>query len=492
LSTPAYAPTASLPRVLEGVPAAGAMSLQQHLATHGEIPGSLRGSPRAGQALIEELDQAGLRGRGGGGFPAAAKLRAVAGKGGKRARGAFSPRPIVVVNGVEGEPASLKDRTLLEALPQLVLDGASAAAEAVGADEVVVCVCESAEAAHASITHAIRERKRAGYNEARWHVARVPVGYITGQESALVSFLNGKPAKPTFTPPMPYERGVRQRPTLVNNPETLAHLALIARHGASWFRTLGTPEHPGSALVTLGGHVAAPGVYEIEYGSSLTSLIDAAGGLTDQVRAVLVGGYAGSWIDGGYLPSLALCDEDLAPYGAKLGTGVVMVLGASSCGLAETTRVTRWLAQESAGQCGPCKFGLEGLAHTLEGALNGVADLPDTDHRRRLAHLMSVVRGRGACSHPDGTVRFLGSAVEVFAPELADHMQHGRCAACAHAGTLPLPAGRAPRMRLDEHTYGSARRRMRVERAPGSNRYAGAARDATAQLAIDGQEERRR
>ena len=279
-----------------------------------------------------------------------------------------------------------------------------------------------------------------------------------------MSFLNGGPAKPTFTPPMPYERGVRQRPTLVNNPETLAHLALIARHGARWFRTLGTPEHPGSALVTLGGHVAAPGVYEIEHGSSLTSLIEAAGGLTDEVRAVLVGGYAGSWIDGSHLPSLALCDEDLAPYGARLGTGVVLVLGASSCGLAETARVTRWLAQESAGQCGPCKYGLEGLAHTLEGALNGVADLPDTDHRRRLAHLMSVVRGRGACSHPDGTVRFVGSAVEVFAPELADHMQHGRCAGCVNAGALPLPAGRAPRMRLDEHASASARRRMKVER----------------------------
>jgi NADH:ubiquinone oxidoreductase subunit F (NADH-binding) len=464
LSTPAYAPTASLPRLLQGVPPAGAMSLNEHLATHGEIPASLRGSRRAGPALIEELDQAGLRGRGGGGFPTATKMRAVAGARGERALSPFSARPIVVVNGVEGEPGSLKDRTLLEALPHLVLDGASAAADAVGADEIVVGVCESAEAAHASVTHAIRERKRGGPKEARWHVARVPVGYITGQESALVSFLNGRPAKPTFTPPMPFERGVRQRPTLVSNPETLAHLALIARHGARWFRTLGTPEHPGSALVTLGGHVAAPGVYEIEHGSSLTSLIEAAGGLTDQVRAVLMGGYAGSWIDGSYLPSLALCDEDLAPYRAKLGTGVVVVLGASSCGLAETARVARWLAQESAGQCGPCKFGLEGLAHTLDGALNGVADLPDTDHRRRLAHLMSVVRGRGACSHPDGTVRFVGSAVEVFAPELSDHMQHGRCAGCANAGALPLPAGRAPRMRLDENTYGSARRRMKVER----------------------------
>jgi NADH:ubiquinone oxidoreductase subunit F (NADH-binding) len=417
------------------------MSLEEHVAAHGELQSDRRSSRRDAAALIDEIERAGLRGRGGGGFPAAAKMGAVMATRSGRPLGRWSARPLVVVNGVEGEPGSLKDRTLLEALPHLVLDGAAAAARAVGADEVIVCVCEQADPARASVTHAIHERRRGAAEDPRWHVASVPAGYITGQESALVSFLNGKPAKPTFTPPMPFERGVRDRPTLVNNPETLAHVALIARHGARWFRALGTPTHPGSALITLGGQVAYPGVYEIEHGSSLSSLIDAAGGATEQVRAVLIGGYAGSWVDGSHLDSIALSDDELAPYGARLGTGVLTLLGAASCGLAETTRVTRWLAQESAGQCGPCKHGLNSLARTLEAALVGVGELPDPDHRRRLAHLMSIVRGRGACSHPDGTVRFVGSAVEVFAPELADHMRHGRCAACERPGALPLPAG---------------------------------------------------
>lgn len=467
MSAHAVAPAATLPRLLQGVPHAGAMTLRQHVSTHGELPDGIRGSRRAAVALIDEIDRAGLLGRGGAGFPTATKMRAVVERRRDRGLGAFAARPIAVVNAVEGEPGSLKDRTLLEALPHLVLDGAAAAAAAVGAEEIIVCVCESAHAAHASVTHAINERRRAGAREPRWHVASVPVGYVTGHESALISFLNGRAPKPTFTPPMPFERGVRQRPTLVNNPETLAHIALIARHGAEWFRALGTPEHPGSALVTLAGQVAAPGVYEIEHGSSLSSLIDAAGGLTDEIRAVLIGGYAGSWVDGSHLNALALADDELAPYGARLGMGVVVLLGTSHCGLAETARVARWLAQESAGQCGPCKYGLDALARTLEGALHGIAELPDPDHRRRLAHVMSVVRGRGACSHPDGTVRFVGSAVEVFAPELADHMQHGRCAGCEHAGALPLPAGRAPRMSFDSR-HVSPRRRIRAERIPRS------------------------
>jgi len=312
-----------------------------------------------------------------------------------------------------------------------------------------------------SVSQAIRERQRRMNDGVRWHVAEVPASYVAGQESALVNFLNGGPAKPTFTPPMPFERGVRQRPTLVNNPETLAHVALIARHGAQWFRSLGTPSQPGSTLVTLAGAVAYPGVYEIEHGSPLTTLIDAAGGVSQEVRAILIGGYAGAWVDGGYLDVLTLADEELAPYSARVGTGVVILLGAEACGLAETARVTRWLASESAGQCGPCVHGLHALADTLEATLSGA---PEVEPHARLSHLMSVVRGRGACGHPDGTVRLVGSAMEVFATELADHVRYGPCGACTGPATLPIPAGRAPRMAVDGRPHVSARPRSRSRR----------------------------
>jgi len=342
----------------------------------------------------------------------------------------------VVVNAAEGEPGSFKDRTLLESAPHLVLDGAVAAAQAVGAHEVIVCACERSRGVQRCLEQAIGERGSRIDGRVGWRIAEVPSHYVASQESAIVSFLNGGAAKPTFTPPRPTERGVGGRPTLVSNAETYGHLALIARHGPEWFRSAGTESQPGSALITLSGPVQYPGVYEAEHGSPLTALIDAAGGLTEEVRAVLVGGYAGAWVDSRYLRALALCDEGLAPYGTHLGAGMVALLPGSACGLAETARVTRWMAQESAGQCGPCVHGLGALATTLEQTLGGHAD---AEHAGRLAYLSSVVAGRGACSHPDGAARLVASALEVFADELADHARHGPCAACSRTGVLPVP-----------------------------------------------------
>jgi NADH:ubiquinone oxidoreductase subunit F (NADH-binding) len=320
------------------------MTLQAHLDTHGEPPSPRRHDRRGATALIDQIEQSGLGGRGGAAFPMAKKMRAVAAGRGK---------PIVVVNATEGEPASLKDRTLLETLPHLVLDGATFAARAIGAEEAIVCVCESAGVGLERAAQAIVEREQMPGHWPRLVLSTAPEGYVAGHESALVSHLNGGPAKPTFSPPMPFERGVRHRPTLVNNAETLAHVALIARHGPRWFRELGLSDQPGSTLVTLSGPLPCPGVYEVEFGASLSSLIDAAGGTTSRVRAALFGGYAGSWVQSSALPKLALSDAHLAPHGARLGAGVVLLLSEDACPVAETARVTRWLAAQSAKQCGP-------------------------------------------------------------------------------------------------------------------------------------------
>jgi NADH:ubiquinone oxidoreductase subunit F (NADH-binding) len=421
-----------LPRLLAGIPPHGALTLAEHLALHGELPPLVGRGRRAGPELIEQVEQAGLRGRGGGGFPTGAKLRAVA-----AGRGALGGRPIVVVNGAESEPASSKDRTLLAALPHLVLDGAELAACAVGAEEIVLCLCESAGAVSRSLTGAVAERQRDARRGAPGiRLAAVPGRYVASQEAALVNQLNGGPALPTFTPPRPFERGVRRRPTLVSNTETVAHLALIARHGPQWFRELGTAAQPGSALVTLAGPVPYPGVYEIEYGSPLGDLLAAAGGLQADVRAVLLGGYAGTFLSGEHLPVLALGDEHLAAYGATLGAGVVALLSERACPVAELTRLTRWLAAQSARQCGPCMFGLQTIADTVEQIALGAAG---QDAHGRLVALASLVRGRGACNHPDGVARLVASAVEVFAEELADHAGHGPCAACEQPSELPRP-----------------------------------------------------
>ncbi|MDE3070160.1 MAG: hypothetical protein KGJ43_05475, partial [Acidobacteriota bacterium] len=215
MSTQLQAAVAALPRLLSGVPADGAMSLGEHVAIHGELPHTADTAARSGPggALIGEIERAGLRGRGGGGFPTALKMRAVASSGSDGTRGAQARRrPIVVANAAEGEPASLKDRTLIEALPHLVIDGGVLAARAVGADELVVCVCEDGPGALSALANAVAERGRGIDRGVRVRLAEVPARYVAGQESALVNHLNGGPPRPTFTPPMLYERGVNKRP----------------------------------------------------------------------------------------------------------------------------------------------------------------------------------------------------------------------------------------------------------------------------------------
>jgi NADH:ubiquinone oxidoreductase subunit F (NADH-binding) len=428
---PPIAPTlapGTLPRLLTGIPAHGPMSLDEHLAVHGQMPASLRRRGRRSESpLIEQIEHAGLRGHGGAGFPTATKLRAVA---------ASRKRAVVVVNAAEGEPASLKDRTLMQMLPHLVLDGAQLATRAIGADELIVCVCESAPTSVEASTRAISERRGMPSDSARMHLTAVPGNYIAGQEAALVNHLNGGPAIPTFTPPMVFEQGVRRRPTLVANAETLAHIALIARHGPEWFRQLGTPSQPGSTLVTLSGALTDPGVYEIEHGASLQSLIDAAGGTLANPRALLVGGYGGNWIGGKFLRGVALSDEHLAPHNASLGAGVVLLLSENACPVAETARVARWMAGQSAGQCGPCVHGLDSIATSLEEVAGGVIQ---GNASQRIERLAGLVHRRGACGHPDGAARFVMSAFEAFAPEFADHARHGPCEGCARPGELPLP-----------------------------------------------------
>jgi NADH:ubiquinone oxidoreductase subunit F (NADH-binding) len=420
---------AGLPRLLSGSTDLGQIDLGEHLAIHGEIAGARGGrhKRRVGAELVESVERAGLCGCGGAAFPTATKMRAVAAQ---RGRG------IVVANGAEGEPASLKDRLLLEALPHLVLDGGSLAASAVGAGELIVCVPRSASTACRSLTNALQERARERYDSVAMRLELVPDRYLAGQESALVSHLNGGPGLPTLTPPMPFERGVQRRPTLINNVETLAHIALIARHGSEWFRELGTLSQPGSTLLTLSGAIEYPGVYEIEHGTLLGDLLRTAGGPTSEIKALLLGGYSGMWLPGLLAYTLSLSAEHLASYRAGLGPGIVLALSDDACGVAETARVIRWLSAQTAGQCGPCVHGLNAIASAVEELAAGTAA---TGTELRIARWAAMVDRRGSCAHPDGAVRFVASALDVFAEEFADHARHGPCPACARPSELPLP-----------------------------------------------------
>src|SRR6266536_803709 len=383
---------------------------------------------RAGDDLVAAVERSGLRGRGGASFPTGRKLRAV-----RDAR----RRPIVVVNGAEGEPTSGKDKLLLTTAPHLVLDGALLAAAAVGARQVVVCVDQAATAALGAVQRALAERQRA---EAALPVrlAAIPSRYVAGEETALVHWLNGGPAKPTRTPPRPFQRGVDGDPTLVDNVETLAHLAQVLRFGPEWFRQLGTAEQPGSALVTLSGAVGGPGVYEVGVGAALGELVGVAGGAPDGVAAVLVGGYFGSWLGAGTAARARLDNQSLRPLGAAMGCGALVVLPDGACGVAETVRVLAWLAGESAGQCGSCVFGLAAVARAAADLRDGRARPDTVEQLRRWA---GQIEGRGACRLPDGAVRLLRSALDVFADDVQWHRHRGPCAGVSRPSVLPTPRG---------------------------------------------------
>ncbi len=413
----------TLPRLLPAGFAAGPATLAGHRARYGPEPEPPRSHPDR-MRLIREVEQAGLTGRGGAHFPTARKLAAVA----------AGPDPVVVVNGTEGEPASAKDKILLARSPHLVLDGAALAAGLTGAREAYLVVHHSVREI---VDEAVAERLRAGHGQVRFHVVTAADRFVAGEASAVVHWIERGVPAPLPKPPRLAEHGLDGRPTLVQNVETLAHLALIGRHGAGWFRALGTQAEPGTMLVTILGAVREPCVGEIAVGTTLEEVLGLAGGVSGPVQAVLVGGYSGQWAGPDAL-ARPFSAAGLAPLGASVGAGLIVALPADACGLAETARVARYLADESAGQCGPCLFGLDAVAGELGRLADGSPASLATLHR-----WLGQVDGRGACAHPDGAVRMIASALRVFAAEAEQHAQ-GWCCGTARTPVLPVPPRRAP------------------------------------------------
>jgi NADH:ubiquinone oxidoreductase subunit F (NADH-binding) len=394
-------------------PGTGAEPLDAHLGRLGPCPPGSAG-------LIDSLAACGLRGRGGARFPTARKWEAVA----RRSHG----RAVVVVNGAEGEPASWKDQVLMTMRPHLVLDGALLAAQSVGAADVLLYVGSRFPAAGAALEAALRERRPP--RRPRVQLTWAPPRYVAGEETAAIRFLNGGEAKPAAVPPRPFERGVGGRPTLVQNVETLALAALIARRGPH-----GWSHDP--MLVTVSGAVAAPGVHEVSRGTRLDDVVALAGGRADTSPAVLVGGYFGTWVPGSAAAALRLDEESAAAAGMGLGCGVVLPLPPDACGVAETARALTFLAAESAGQCGPCRHGLPALAYLLQRIADGRPERDDAERLQRWTWQLGG--GRGACKHPDGAVGLLRSALGTFADDFASHLRGRPCRGRYRPPTLPLP-----------------------------------------------------
>jgi len=417
----AVEPPRDAERLLAGLDAKGsAVALGDHLGRWGSLP------PWSGSSFLDELDRSGLRGRGGAWFPVGTKWRAV--------RRAGSRNPVVVANGAEGEPASGKDWVLITQLPHLVLDGAVIAAISIGASQVVMHVPSGAVPA---MTRALEERKRRNLDRCTIDIVVSADRFLAGQETAVVSTIVGRtPAMPTFVGLRSIrEQGVGGRPTLVQNVESLAHAALIARFGAEWFRQIGSPESPGTALLTVTGRWAEPRIVEAPLGMPLgeSLLLDASNARS--IQGVLLGGYGGGWLSSAEALAMPLTEETARLKGSSIGSGVVALLPSGICSLSEVSRVVRYLEGQGAGQCGPCVNGLAALANSLELLAHRPASL--RGGLPIISRLCGLVEGRGACHHPDGAARFVRSALRVFADHAAVHLQRGPCP--PSAPFLPTP-----------------------------------------------------
>jgi NADH:ubiquinone oxidoreductase subunit F (NADH-binding) len=383
--------------------ATGDPSLRTHLATFGPLPavGGLGGV----DGVTAALEEAGLAGRGGAAFPTWRKVASAAESG----RAA-----IVVANGSEGEPMSAKDATLLHQSPHLVLDGLLLVAGVLRASEAHLVTTDGQLA---PLQRAIAERADARGIRVRTTEDR----FVSGEASAVANAIERGRAIPRDHVVRLSIAGIGGRPTLVLNVETLAHIALIVRFGATWFRSVGTDDDPGTRLLT----VAVDGtrrVVEAAGGTSLRRALEATGLAVESVRAVLVGGYHGVWVTAAALDA-PISAAGLAPFGAAPGAGILVVLSRGHCGVVRAAEITNYLAGQSAGQCGPCANGLPEMAEVMGriARRDRDASLP-----RQLRELGGLVIGRGACHHPDGTTRMVMSALETFEHDVHAHAR-GLC-----------------------------------------------------------------
>jgi NADH:ubiquinone oxidoreductase subunit F (NADH-binding) len=374
--------------------------------------------------LLSEVESSGLVGRGGAAFPLAVKLQTVRDNG-RRASGT-----VVVANGEEGEPASIKDRWLLRNRPHLVLDGLRLSAAIVAAERAYVYVsdAESARSVEAALAELGSELHGITVD-----LLTVQPGYVAGEETAAVQAINGGPAKPTDKPPRPFEAGVAERPTLVSNVETLANLPFLQSDGSAAFRSQGTPVSSGTFLATITGAGRPPVLYELPHGLPFTELLALHGVSPDRVRGALMGGYFAGLLDRRVLET-SLDHETMRRFGSGLGCGAVSVI-TDDCPVAVAASVLAYFDRENAGQCGSCFNGTAAMAAAAGALRDGAATVEDVDRLRRWS---VVLRGRGACATLDAATNIAASLLAQFPDEVARHLE----AACRDCGNQPFRANR--------------------------------------------------
>jgi len=377
---------------------------------------------------VATIAASGLRGRGGAGYPAGSKWRAVA--------GAADPVRYVVANGYEADPAQATNRVLMETRPFAVVEGVAIAALAVGAREAIIAVrAEYADAVRA-LEAAVFAAEEAGFlgadvlrsgRDVAVTVRTVQGAYMLGEETVLLKALEGKRGQPEQRPPYPTERGLFGHPTLVHNVVTLATIPWIVGHGVDAFRAIGDPDAPGTLLVQVSGAVTNPGIAEVPTGTTLRELVDLAGGVAagHTFKAALVGGPTG-----GLLPTELLetpySFDALRAAGAHVGSGGVVIADERACIVDLARLLVRYGADEACGKTIPCRIGLRRLAEIGQRYADGTARPTDP---RLVADLADDCAASALCDHERLAPSPLRTAMRYFGPEIDDHILRGVCPA---------------------------------------------------------------
>ena len=361
-----------------------------------------------GAWLCDEVEASGLRGRGGAAFPTIRKWRIAA--------QAAGDEKYLVANGGEHEPGSNKDRYLVERHPHAVLEGLLCAGIATGATKGFLYLIEDMDGSRASAEHALREAEEAGLLPFPVELHLGPTTYVAGEETAALNAIEGQPAKPRKKPPFPGEAGLFGKPTTVNNTETLAHVAWIAREGGAKFAEIGTAESKGTLLFTLGDEVQSPGVYELPFGATYRDLIEGCGGGLSggrTARAILPA-MSAPFLDAAHLDA-PIAYETLAELGSSPGCGGVRVVTDETDVVALTIEIAEFFMREQCGQCPPCRMETNQFVHILKAVQAGKGPGYDA----KMTRLAAFSKKKGHCSLIEMTAAPVISALRVFAEDFA-------------------------------------------------------------------------
>jgi NADH:ubiquinone oxidoreductase subunit F (NADH-binding) len=377
--------------------------------------------------VVKQVSDAGLRGRGGAGFPTGKKWAFT--------REAPEQPRYLIMNGGEDEPGSKKDRVLMENVPHLVIEGVILSAYAIGAEKAYLYINAQYETAIKSITDALSEAKSAGY----WgenilgssfsldiEIVPAPHNYVAGEDTAVIEVIEGKKAWPREKPPFPVTVGLFGKPTSVNNVETLANVAPIVLHGADWYRKFGTAESPGTMIFALDEDVNRPGVYELPFGTPLRHLIEECGGglkTGKKIKAVMPASPSCAFLPPEKIDT-PLDHNSMREAGAGIGCGVIRLVGEGECIVEEVLRIAEFFAAESCGQCPACRMETSTLAMMMKKVQQGQGGKPILE---QFGKILAFNKGKGFCNLINMPGPPIESALKLFPGDFEAHLSTGKC-----------------------------------------------------------------